>query len=331
MVVIHVAADRFYSIPPSSFEWQALNVWDSVARLCVPLFFMISGTLFLDPTREVPLRRLFARNILRIVTAFVFWSGAYALYSSQIFSSGPTTSVLHALFKGFLEGFVHLWFLFAIVGLYLVVPLLRRITADKRATEYFLVLAAIFALIVPLVQILPLPGLGIINSDLSKAGVMMVGGYSVYFVGGHYFAGAKLSKALTRCVYVLGGGSIVITAVLTSCISVSNGTGYTLLYSYLLPTTALSALAVFLLMKSVVGRVSWRPQPARLVRYLAQLSFGLYLVHFFFILFFGRLGVNTGSLNAFIAVPLIATLICISGLLVSAALNRIPVVSRYIV
>ncbi|NLV90708.1 MAG: acyltransferase family protein, partial [Tenericutes bacterium] len=47
VVLLHVAADNFYVFKYTSFEWQVLNVYDSLVRFCVPLFFMISGVLFL--------------------------------------------------------------------------------------------------------------------------------------------------------------------------------------------------------------------------------------------------------------------------------------------
>lgn len=46
MMLLHVCAIPWYSVPVSSFAWQVLNVYDSSVRFCVPVFVMISGVFF---------------------------------------------------------------------------------------------------------------------------------------------------------------------------------------------------------------------------------------------------------------------------------------------
>ena len=48
VLVLHTAAKQWYVLPVDSAGWQTLNVFDSAARFCVPIFFMVSGALFLD-------------------------------------------------------------------------------------------------------------------------------------------------------------------------------------------------------------------------------------------------------------------------------------------
>ena len=75
----HVAAYSFKEVDVNTFEWNAINVYSGLARFAVPIFVMISGALFLDPKKDIPIRKIYSKYILRIVIAFVFWSVVYAV------------------------------------------------------------------------------------------------------------------------------------------------------------------------------------------------------------------------------------------------------------
>ena len=77
VMILHISAQNWYSTDVISFEWNVFNFYDSIVRWTVPVFVMISGALFLD--REHTVQQLYGKYIFRIVTAFIFWSVAYAL------------------------------------------------------------------------------------------------------------------------------------------------------------------------------------------------------------------------------------------------------------
>lgn len=74
VMILHTASKVWYASDIGSFNWNASNVWDSIVRWCVPVFAMISGTLFLNPDNEIRIKNLYTRNICRVLTAFIFWS-----------------------------------------------------------------------------------------------------------------------------------------------------------------------------------------------------------------------------------------------------------------
>ena len=79
VILLHYSSQRFYISFPSS-EWEIRNIYDSMVRWGVPVFVMISGALFLDSNKKLSIKRLFTKNILRIICAFLFWSFIYLLY-----------------------------------------------------------------------------------------------------------------------------------------------------------------------------------------------------------------------------------------------------------
>ena len=65
---------------------------------------MISGALFLR--RDVSISAILKKNVARIATVFLFWSGCYALVY-LVFRHAPLSVVL----SQFITGHYHLWFL----------------------------------------------------------------------------------------------------------------------------------------------------------------------------------------------------------------------------
>ena len=116
MVVLHVSNQHCREAFPGT-NWFIRITSDALVRWCVPVFLMISGALFLDPARRVTLRHLYGKNLLRVVVAFFVWS---YVYSFARINAGPWHKSLSLL----LAGPSHLWFLKAIAGLYIAVPLL---------------------------------------------------------------------------------------------------------------------------------------------------------------------------------------------------------------
>lgn len=93
-----------------------VSLFEGIARCCVPLFVIASGYL------QLPLRydtwTFFRRRFVRIVVPMVLWTLVYALvYGSPV-----------ANFKGLLLNFNyaagHLWFVYMLLGLYLIMPVL---------------------------------------------------------------------------------------------------------------------------------------------------------------------------------------------------------------
>lgn len=208
IVMIHVAVRGWRSMDMHTAQWHALSFFSSISRWGTPIFVMISGALFLDERREVRLRRLFSKNILRILIAFVFWS---AIYAVPFFLRDRS---VFGLISNFLTGSYQLWFLYMIVGLYLITPLLRRITSDRSALRYFLLLSLCFTFLLPML------GKAIRLADilLHKDGALYAGlttgysnmkfyftlGYVPYFLLGHALNTAQLSKKAERVIYALG-------------------------------------------------------------------------------------------------------------------------------
>ena len=191
VVVIHCCSKE--SLEVASYEWNTVHFYNCLSQWAVPAFVMISGALFLG--REITLSKLFKKSIFRIGTAFLFWSVLYACW--RFFVTHEKNSIREMVLS-IIKGHYHMWFLFLIVGLYLVVPLLNKIVENQKLAVYFVVLAFLFAFLFP--QIINVVGLkfegpaSILNEFISKFRVEMVLGYAGYFVLGYLLAQVRINK-----------------------------------------------------------------------------------------------------------------------------------------
>ena len=93
-----------------------VSLFEGIARCCVPLFVLASGYLQL-PLRY-PTGEFFRRRAIRIVVPMVIWTLVYA------FVWGHPVANLKGLLLNFNYAAGHLWFVYMLLGLYLIMPLL---------------------------------------------------------------------------------------------------------------------------------------------------------------------------------------------------------------
>lgn len=251
VITLHVAAQNWYSVGVETFSWKVFNFYDSIVRWTVPVFVMISGALFLD--REQSIEKIYKKYIKRIIIAFVLWSAAYAS-ARFVFVH---RSIMHFAVD-FIRGHYHMWFLFMIVGLYIIVPFLRRIVEDAVLTRYFLIVSLVFTFVIP--QIIELISIKYEKLGSAASGVFdqvnfhFTLGYVCYFVGGYYLSKVDLSPKIRRIIYFLGACGFVSTIVLTNAISLFKNEANEFFYGNLTLNVMLESLVVFVFIKYAVGQ-----------------------------------------------------------------------------
>src|SRR5699024_727254 len=112
----------------------------------VPVFVMISGRFFLDPQRKISIYKIFDKYLKRLIVAFAFWSAIYQVfYAVKNYAFGENTLInLNGYIYEFFLGAYHMWYLYMLAGLYLLTPLIRKFTAEKKALIYAIVLTFLY-------------------------------------------------------------------------------------------------------------------------------------------------------------------------------------------
>ncbi len=130
VLVLHAVGEIWGDIPIQSKSWVALVAIDGMFRFAVPVFVMVSGMFMLSPQKDRGIKELYSKKVLRIITAFIFWSLVYTFFhlASGFVTEGVSFKPDFQLtVNGFLLGEYHLWFMYMIAGLYIVTTLIRKI------------------------------------------------------------------------------------------------------------------------------------------------------------------------------------------------------------
>jgi len=325
VVIIHASAQHWYTTAPAEADFAAMHAWNSAVRAAVPIFFMISGALFLSA--PPPGKKLWTRNLPRLVSVYVIWS---ILYGVDAMSLSGLLAEPEMLFANALSGHYHLWFMPAMIGVYLLMPALYAVAHydGGRALRPYLTVFAVFGILCGTVASLSDMLPWTVSSLFGKI-VPELCGVCGYFLLG--YALTKIDPAHVRRWPLLAIFAVSVTAVAAAGILYSrySGTPTALLYGeFTLPTFA-EAVCLFLLFCTVKT-----PPDSRTARVFAELSactLGIYLLHPFVMEHLLTLGFGTTVLPAWLGVPAVSAASAVICLAVTAVLRRIPVLGKWIV
>lgn len=282
----------------------------------VELFIMISGAVWLSKSGAINLKRLYSQNILRIVTAFCFWSSFYAILHALILPhlGWPPLSVKETIVV-LIQGRYHLWFCYLIVGIYIGLPFFKLISENECLLKYFLGVTYIFALVVPCLQNIPS-----LEWTSWMTGIINWGGflYAFYFMTGYFLLKIQQrEKKQVSCVIYLFG----IVSVICRWFQVAGEFSVVFLCG--------RVLMIFLLCREISECCNIGRRICRIIGKGAEMCFGVYLIHDFYLTvydcFIGKgFGLKTGEgivRAAFAAVVSFGTV---------WLLRKVPVFRKYI-
>lgn len=329
VMLLHINAQNFRTADVFSSEWMLFNIGDSITRWGVPVFVMISGALFLRGDKSI--LRIYKKNILRLIIAFFVWAFFFA---SVVFFQNEET--LRDLITSTFSGYYHMWFIYMIIGLYIIVPILRLVVKDFDVTKYFLILVFVFTFLLP--QILTIWGVIDESNSVFVSGIIMKlrlylpMGYIGYFVLGYYLNTIHISKRMEIIIYILGILGFVITITGTAMISYLNAEAFDKFYNDLTCNVLFEAMAVFTFAKKHLNKAPNKKLNRRLLIELSAYSFGAYLVHAFILDQLNIIySINTLSYSAWIMIPVLFIIVFNVSFFISAILNHIPILGKYIV
>jgi surface polysaccharide O-acyltransferase-like enzyme len=330
VVILHIAAamvDKGYA--SGRVEWWVANLVDSVARIGVPLFVLVSGTLLLDPQREESLPVFFRKRFVKVLIPLLGWSAIYITW--RIFYEGDTFTLQQA-FLAVIENTVayHFWFLYMILGLYLVVPVLRIFTrtASEKDFKYFIIIWFIAVCLPPFLT-------KFFDVTLADFWVIIIG-FSGYFVGGYYLTQAKFTLRSKRWVLAIYSVSLLVTVLGTYLLLRQNGQYDSYFYEYLSPNVILMSLSAYLLMRWLPYERIYQKLPwlGRLVALVCVTSFGVYMVHVLLLSLLkgGRLGFVLGGASIGPGVGILLTFVVVMPLSIGIVylMQRIPILKHLV-
>ena len=119
----------------------AVGWTNSLLRVCVPLFVMITG-FFLFPIGDE--RKFFRKRFTRVLIPFVIWCAVYAFYYYAQGAFTLQTALLNIakIPVNYGTEVGHLWFVYMLMAIYLIAPVFSPwiVSASRKSMELFLAL-----------------------------------------------------------------------------------------------------------------------------------------------------------------------------------------------
>jgi surface polysaccharide O-acyltransferase-like enzyme len=324
VVVIHTSGqvtNVWGKVPVA--QWLMADIYGGIARIGVPLFFMLSGFLLLP--RSESLCDFYSKRMLKIAIPFVIWS---AIYISIDCAGKPGVCTRDYLMQYVLlrKTFFHLWFLYSLLGIYFIMPLLRLMIRPGMSTTvlwYLLVLWVIFQPVRTLMD-------QFLHWDIN-INAPLATGFLPYFILGYLLGEIELTRKRLIVAGIAFAAGSLITIVGTLLLTQQYGQFQGYFYDYMTVGVIPATAGGFLLLRrlSDTGFLA-TDRFHRFMRYVSGSTFGVYLVHVLVIWTLERLGITTLMGFALWSVPLVATTVFVIAFFIARLLQKIPVVN-YIV
>lgn len=269
VLVLHSISS--YIMQPGLFgtkSWYADLFINAFARTGVPIFFMISGSLLLSSDNTENFGRFYKKSLMHIVVPLAFWNVAYFIYKCI---RGYIDFNIIILLSDFINcgSEYHLWYLYTLVGIYLIAPFLKILVnnCSMRQLIWLLFLMMIGTTIRPFINLVTPLYIYLFEP--------LFNGYISCFLMGYILSKINYNYKTVIGFLVAGllglTGSIVFNYIYSSSdgINLVTNYGYSLCH-YVLATAIFVNSRYALSQKNLFNGI---------VSVLSKYSFGIYLVH----------------------------------------------------
>lgn len=309
LVVFSHSCDAFvasFDSDRSTFLWGVFS--GSLVRCSVPLFVMMSGVLIIPTNLSMP--EFYKKRVGRLALPLVFWSvmlplmfvaylnavgySASPLMSESNFSVGTAIQKAYTFIFNFNYDTTPLWYVYMLLGLYFIIPLINPWLkqATKKELQLFLGIW-FFTLFIPYIK-MAAPLLGYLGNfgnmglfgvcDWNDYGTFYyVSGFIGYLVLAYYLVKHPLEWSLKKTL-AYGIPLFIIGYLITAFGFVNVQKQFPGNYAYLEIVWYFAGINVFMMTLPVfliVQKIDFTPK-AWLKR-LASFTFGIYLCHFVFV------------------------------------------------
>ena len=271
VVMLHISANIVFNNNDYYSNFIVGNFFDSISRFAVPFFVIISGYFMLDDNKTFSIEK-FTHKTLNLFILLIFWSAFYALVYD-----------FHNFIHSFSYGHYHLWYMYLIIGLYLITPVLRLFinAQNKQYVYYLLALSFIFTFVPNIIDSIS-PSYKEANRYFSSFNVPVTG-YSFYYIMGWIFKNHSFRKNINYIALILISFLTIFLG--TQFIHYDSCPSYKIFYDPLNIPVLVYSCSLFIVLYNYiqhnVGRISNKVK--NFITTCSKLSFGVYLIHINFL------------------------------------------------
>lgn len=331
VVMLHVSGEYIYRYQVGDLGFCLSNFMNSISRFGVPIFVMISGAIFLSENKAVSIKTIWCKNIFRMCLVFAIWSFSYYVYESlywwkfDFWNQGIVRTITGCIYAS-----DHFWFLFMIMGLYALVPILRTWVhnASKKELDYFVILFLIFQIGRTTLSILIDKSLVHEIFDLVK--IVELSWYLGYFVIGYILMRYGVSRRIKIFLYACVPVGIVANYLISDYMSRKQGAYTPGIYDSFGVFTFLHCVALFVFFTDTCSDLKLGEKTEKLCTNMALDTLGIYLMHIALLDFCERNDFIIGRIPHIPGIILLSLFCFVVSGITAGILRRIPFVGKYI-
>lgn len=316
VIMVHTAVLRVSQVDLHSLGWWVANIGDAAGRLGSSMFVMVGGAVLLARPAERDPWGMVGQRLSRLLPALLFWSVFYFAWRQWMWGGMTWAGIVQDVVLG--SPWYHLWFMYMMLGLYLMMPAMRYAVlgvGDGPGWRHLLAVAAGMTWFVSIAQTLQK------TSHASFIGLAPL--FIVYFLGGYYL----LRRQVRLTSWQLWLGVILAIAGMAGGVALLYPAlkewAFVLFYSNRSPFAMVLTFCVFLLaLRFPAHRVpAW-------VNHLGKATLGIYAIHPFWIDMLARWGYGLAQAGSYW--PLMTLLVFALSAVTSLALFSLPPLRRLV-
>lgn len=254
-----------------------VSLYNYMSAPTIGLFFMISGALLL-PVKDSSAKVFYKKRLSKVGFPLIVWSLFYII----VHTGSEELSLIYIINNVLLiplapvEGV--LWFVYTLVGLYLLSPIITPWLKYSSQRELLFVLSLwVITLFLPYINVF-FPGIYNVKGSITNS-LFYFSGYLGYFLMGYYlkqypFKLNSFNLIVGMLVFLLVGVFIPVFIYLNPSGEVDNS----LVYNYLTINMALMSFVIYMITQKINFSFSVFN---KIIVEISKMSFGIYLIHIF--------------------------------------------------
>lgn len=261
---------------PNIRAWNTSLLVDCICYFAVPVFIMNTGATLMDYRKKYDTKTFFQKRLKKVLIPFIFWACVMFIWRIFILKTLEIHGIVdlcNAFFFSKEEDTYY--FLFIIIGLYLIMPLLSCLTKEeyRKTLWYMFFLYIIIDGFVPnILSLYKIYWNGVITSNL--------GSLVIFVILGYLLSTEDLKKRDKIIIHIGAVLGLIYRYVITFYLSKKTGMVNKLTWGYTSWNSILLAMSVFIIFKDLFeNKIKVSDNVAKALSVISGCSFGIYLTH----------------------------------------------------
>lgn len=277
VITIHVLASyRDYYLQTNKIYYIILSYMDSITRVGIPIFFMITGAFMLSVKKKESYKTFLKQRIPKLLIPFIIFSVIYYVYEG--IKNNRSMSVLEFISIATSSTAVkyHLWFMSTIITIYIFIPFLRVLIQNLKRRELRTLILLIFVFGNLLYTI---------NLYSVKFNIPLFTGVSLphlikyinYLFLGYYLYNYQIQSKTKRVIYIIG--TILILVLPFADLLYIDNIRNDVMYCAPSIFPFFASIGVFIFFKDNYDNYHISPKITKFIEKTVPLVFYIYMVH----------------------------------------------------